>query len=103
MDSTLPVAAVSDPASAELPPNRASKPKDRRVERSSIEMSQHASHYATSGIMSPNRPCAKLVDLCARRPRKVRQFRREHGETTKHFRSRGGKAILREDTAHLAP
>jgi hypothetical protein len=39
IDSTLPVAALSDPASAELPQNRASKPKDRRVDRSSIEMS----------------------------------------------------------------
>src|ERR1700738_4227647 len=59
----LSVAALSDPASAELPPNRASKPNDRRIERSSIEMAQHAFHYATCSIMSPNRPCAKLVDL----------------------------------------
>jgi hypothetical protein len=48
MDSILPVAALSDPASAELPQNRASKPRDRRIDRSSIEMSQHAFHYARS-------------------------------------------------------
>ena len=34
---------------------------------------------------------------------RCREFRREHGETTKHFGSRSGKAILREDTAFLAP
>ena len=34
---------------------------------------------------------------------RCRQFRREHGETTKHFGSRSRKAILRDDTSHLAP
>jgi NAD(P)-dependent dehydrogenase (short-subunit alcohol dehydrogenase family) len=35
--------------------------------------------------------------------KRCRQFRREHGETTKHFGSRSGKAILRDGTSHLAP
>src|ERR1019366_9078776 len=59
IDSTLPVTALSDPASAELPQDRASKTKHRRIDRSSIEMSQHAFHYARSSIMSPNRPYDK--------------------------------------------
>jgi hypothetical protein len=46
MDSTLPAGALSDPASAELPQNRASKRSNWAVECLSIEISQHTFRYA---------------------------------------------------------
>jgi short subunit dehydrogenase len=54
------------------------------------------------GIRGRNR-CHR--ELCSGGPDRVgrrRQVRREHGEATKHFGSRSGKAILRDGTSHLA-